>query len=291
MFSIYGGKTEFKQWETDQLVTCPCVGVGDQVVFRAHGKAYATTAFEQDGEVWADVPNFLLQEPGSIRVDLGWGLDGHIECRTFITVSAQDKPEDYVCEYNIKHREANTAVGGGGGVSSWNDLTDKPFGEETTRTDYTSKSNYALYDILDNNAQGGVELVYVVNGAEYTLKSKTAAGSISGSLTGSIAYVGNISLLPINAFEINSYQSPKPESDDVPFFFGIYISDQEYGMDWAYSKAPYDENGNYIDVEIFKETVTTKPLGEKYMPTLTSPNGTKYKITVADDGTLSATAV
>ena len=33
------------------------------------------------------------------------------------------------------------------------------------------------------------------------------------------------------------------------------------------------------------------PMTEEFMPLLTSPNGTKYKLTVSDDGTLSAVAV
>lgn len=36
---------------------------------------------------------------------------------------------------------------------------------------------------------------------------------------------------------------------------------------------------------------TVKPLDEKYMPTLTSPSGKKYKLTVDDSGTLSAVEV
>lgn len=35
----------------------------------------------------------------------------------------------------------------------------------------------------------------------------------------------------------------------------------------------------------------SETIDEEFLPTLTSPNGTKYKITVADGGTLSATAV
>lgn len=35
----------------------------------------------------------------------------------------------------------------------------------------------------------------------------------------------------------------------------------------------------------------TQPMKEEFMPLLTSPNGTQYKITVDDSGNLSATAV
>ena len=121
MFSIYSGAEEFKQWDLDQLVVNDCMKEGDDVVFRACGKTYETTAYVQDGKVVADVPNFLLQKPCNIRVDLGWGLDCHLDCRTYINVAAQDKPDDYVCEYNIKSK------GTSAGVSSWNDLADRPF--------------------------------------------------------------------------------------------------------------------------------------------------------------------
>ena len=38
-------------------------------------------------------------------------------------------------------------------------------------------------------------------------------------------------------------------------------------------------------------TTVVTPLDEKYMPTLTSPGGKKYKLAVTDDGTLTTTAV
>lgn len=104
MFTIYGGKQEFAQWDLNQMVTNPCMNAGDSVVFKAHGKAYETTAYKYGGEVVADVPNFMLQKPGIIRVDLHWGLDVHLNCRTYFDVTAQDKPEGYDCDCNIKHR-------------------------------------------------------------------------------------------------------------------------------------------------------------------------------------------
>lgn len=39
------------------------------------------------------------------------------------------------------------------------------------------------------------------------------------------------------------------------------------------------------------ESTTVKTLDEKFMPILTSPNGTKYKLAVSDDGTLAAEIV
>lgn len=124
MFKIYGGATEFKQWELDQMVTNPCMKAGDEVVFRnASGETYVTKVFEQNGEVVADVPNYLLQKALNILVDLEQGADKHDDCRTTFSVVAQDKPDGYECKHNLPDRPVKTA----GGVSSWNDLADKPF--------------------------------------------------------------------------------------------------------------------------------------------------------------------
>ena len=71
MFTIYGGKQEFMQWDLDQFVTNPCMQEGDEVVFyNSHGATYVVKAFVQNGEVLADVPNYLLQMDGNILVDL-----------------------------------------------------------------------------------------------------------------------------------------------------------------------------------------------------------------------------
>lgn len=122
MFIIYGGATEFNQWELNKLVMNPCMKEGDTVVFRnSHGETYVVKAFVQAGEIMADVPNYLLQTEGNILVDLGQGLERHTECITTFTVVAKDKPEDYECPYNIPDRPVKT-----GGVTSWNDLEDKP---------------------------------------------------------------------------------------------------------------------------------------------------------------------
>lgn len=174
MFKIYSGATEFKQWDLDQLVVNDCMKEGDEVVFCAHGKAYETTAFVQDGKVVADVPNFLLQESGEIRVDLGWGLDVHLDCRTYLAVTAQAKPKNYVCEYNIKDRTEKGVAGGTGGDCDWNIMKNKPFyseiGEvvilpETTAEFDPDSSEYYLMDMV--NVVVGNTYTVVWNGVEY----------------------------------------------------------------------------------------------------------------------------
>lgn len=124
MFTIYGGKTEFKQWEQGQRVTNPKLAVGDKVRFwNQSGETHPMIAYKHEGVVVADVPNDLLQHCSPILVE----LCGDPECMSRFVVTAQDKPADYEFIDNTHCASAPS-----GGVSSWNDLTDKPFDEKTT---------------------------------------------------------------------------------------------------------------------------------------------------------------
>lgn len=71
------------------------------------------------------------------------------------------------------------------------------------------------------------------------------------------------------------------EATDEPF---IYTPNEGYL--WI----SYDTAETHtIGVTTSAETIT--PMAEEFMPVLTSPNGTKYKLTVDDTGTISATEV
>lgn len=50
-------------------------------------------------------------------------------------------------------------------------------------------------------------------------------------------------------------------------------------------------NGSYYTERLTAMAETIHPMAPEFLPALTSPNGTKYQLTVADDGTLSAVAV
>lgn len=71
MFTIYGGKTEFNQWEQGQMITNPNMAVGDKVRFwNASGETHPMIAYKHDGVIVVDVPNDLLQRASPILVDL-----------------------------------------------------------------------------------------------------------------------------------------------------------------------------------------------------------------------------
>ena len=50
-------------------------------------------------------------------------------------------------------------------------------------------------------------------------------------------------------------------------------------------------SGDSHTVSISELSETIKTIDPEFLPALTSPNGTKYQLTVSDDGTLSAVAV
>ncbi len=93
MFTIYGGNTEFNQWDVNQRVTEPSLVAGDKVIFRnSSGMTHPMKAYTDNGTVVVDVPNELL----TMAVPVLVYVNGHPETRTSIPVVAQDKPEGYV---------------------------------------------------------------------------------------------------------------------------------------------------------------------------------------------------
>ena len=51
------------------------------------------------------------------------------------------------------------------------------------------------------------------------------------------------------------------------------------------------DSSTEVTLSIYGPAETIHPMAPEFLPALTSPNGTKYQLTVADDGTLSAVAV
>lgn len=161
MFTIYGGKTEFNQWEQGQRVTNPKLAVGDKVRFwNQSGETHPMIAYKHEGVVVADVPNDLLQHCSPILVE----LCGDPECMSRFVVTAQGKPADYVFVDNT-----HCAPAPSGGVTDYNDLENRPFGSNGMKT----------VDILPETTveiapdSGNAEIaatVPLVEGQTYTVK-------------------------------------------------------------------------------------------------------------------------
>lgn len=94
MFTIYGGATEFNQWDLNQRVSAPGLLAGDKVVFQnSSGMTYPMKAYNHNGVVVVDVPNIILTMALPVVVYIN---DHCHETRARFNVVAQDKPEDYV---------------------------------------------------------------------------------------------------------------------------------------------------------------------------------------------------
>ena len=160
------------------------------------------------------------------------------------------------------------------GVSSWNDLKDKPFGygEQWSEIAYA----FATTATDKNNGYGSITLT--TNGNKLVVGEKYKVVVTWGGIEAEYEFTATGSS--------SSRLLGKALEGDV------YVYDiAPMGGMTAYVKGSSATFMVPYTVHIFHSTLTYIPLDEKYMPTLTSPNGTKYKITVADDGTLTTTAV
>lgn len=93
MFTIYGGNTEFNQWDLEQRAVEPSLVAGDKVVFlNSSGMTYPMKAYRYDNDIVVDVPNELLTMAMPIVVY----INGRYDTRTIISVTAKTKPEGYI---------------------------------------------------------------------------------------------------------------------------------------------------------------------------------------------------
>ena len=126
---------------------------------------------------------------------------------------------------------------------------------------------------------------YVVrwNGVEYTATAAAVADNRA-----SVVYVGN-------SGEIGG------EDNGLPFLIAtvqgqtmIYGAEETavVGIRREVNALRLECDGRVFDMPYVEEAEgTVHQMDAKYLPFLVSPNGTKYKLAVADDGTLSAVAV
>ena len=101
-FQIEGGRNYLWQWDKGQRLLLSGVEAGTQVHFSSETdtepNALVVASYADNGEVYADVPNILLQISGRIFVYIykDSGNEGHTEVKWQIAVYPREKPEDYV---------------------------------------------------------------------------------------------------------------------------------------------------------------------------------------------------
>lgn len=163
------------------------------------------------------------------------------------------------------------------GASSWDDMG-KSVGK-TKILDEISLSivrdektgTYRYYYDTDCVITNYDKLWVVVNGVEHECNDPVTVRSGPGGNSVNVCF-GNASML----FD-------SQEDTGETFMVGQGVGAQNICF-------MFSEEGEYT-ISLYAMGETVEPLPEEYMPLLTSPNGTKYKLTVADDGTLSAVAV
>lgn len=163
MFYIYGGATEFNQWEQGKMLINEHMKVGDCVVFRNAGaKTVLMTARQEGNDVVVDVPNVLLMDDRNIVVYLKHDYD----CKCIFEVIPRNCPDGYVFEDNCSRR-------GSGIVPDWNQndpnapdyIKNRPFYEE-----FVEKA--VLFDaVVETDVNGGVFIdgVELVKDREYEI--------------------------------------------------------------------------------------------------------------------------
>lgn len=115
MFTIYGGKDAFDQWDKGQRVQNPEMAAGDKVIFlNGCGETHPMKAYTYEGTVVCDVPNDLLRMARPMLID----LCGSREHTTRLMVMPRVKPDDYVYEDNTLYPQESTGSSGGGGLPS-----------------------------------------------------------------------------------------------------------------------------------------------------------------------------
>lgn len=184
-------------------------------------------------------------------------------------------------ENTVVDKQPEKPTSGGGGASSWNDLTDKPFGDETPAP-----------ITWDGNPEGRdsiMEMLYKISDEVFTIDQligATVQRMRNGVITETVldeSHLVQIAEGCIMATDngelllMSSSVTGTVNGTNIPST-GTFGSLDKSG-DWHV----------YLSCIMFPSKV--KPLDEKYMPILTSPSGKKFKITVDDTGAITATEV
>lgn len=120
---LWQDKDHLWQWDIDQRVELDETDLSLQVHFVHNGEVLAVGVYEEEGKVYADIPNILLQMAGKIN---GWVYrpgDSASTTRAFnFIVSSRERPPEYVYTeteiltwYQLEERIERLEQGGTGG--------------------------------------------------------------------------------------------------------------------------------------------------------------------------------
>lgn len=166
---------------------------------------------------------------------------------------------------------------GSGGVTSWNDLTDKPFGEVIEREDVVLVSDYNGAWARDSKGTGytfckasgqceenaEIKAEVIVNGKKYSVSGKSKHKNIWSGAVGQIYYdyIGNPALADIIGDDTDTgddycafFENANGEDGETSFYF--YCLDGGAGMGEV----------TVVQAGMVKATVKTVTIDPKYLP-------------------------
>ena len=187
MFEIYGGAKTLKQWSKNEKLIVNELPLGSEVHFYNNPNEedpLLTEVYDMTDESGktirvCDVPNILLMEANKIKARVPEKIKGlygkmhtiSIAREKYITVEPAEKPTDYV--YEETELDYCCPGGGAGGVTSWNDLPDRPFGEpclveKIIFEGQVDCSNTYSDNIVEHTFALGEKYAVVIDGVSYS---------------------------------------------------------------------------------------------------------------------------
>ena len=145
---------------------------------------------------------------------------------------------------------------------------------------------------FNNSSDGTYEGQFPVNLSSSECPDGT---KLKVSLDGT-EYITNVSVIKESGHTFRvagNLHSINPDAPDTsePFYAVMMLADEVTAPGQSICQFFTTLSGDKHTVKIFLAEEIVHPVDEKFMPVLTSPNGTKFKITVDDTGTISATEI
>ena len=173
--------------------------------------------------------------------------------------------------------------GGSGGATSWNDLEDKPF--------YNEPGVEIMPETQLEDYGAGFVAVTVFGCPDFVV-GKTYTVNLDGTPYSCVAWDSGEGVVCLgNTYAFGGEDTGEPFVA-LHFPAGAYEGSDQDGIVVQILDSILDSSEIYRGKIVSIYTAETiKPLDEKYMPILTSPNGSKFKLTVTDEGAIIGTKI